>query len=393
VLDTQREFETLFRALDRLDHNGDENSFERIETRPDAPGPVVTAPGRAFAVLHAHAQRVRDARPFERDRFIAELGDDFGTLDVDSLLASETDRNTLAAAGLNETTLRELAGPDGLIRSQGVGRRAVIQPLEEMGALYDAMAASAPEGFSGVDLSETPPSAQARAFTILRDHMRANRQLPRYQQPGGTVDSQSRLTVAANAMTVAEGSRLSTVHVDVNHINQFSLYPDDPDRGSRACGQAAHLQTVKTLASIPSAQRPRLRGPEHAIQVGHSEDGNGRLAVDATRAEHARRYIDQALDAGWPVLVGASYDDNAYNNDRLTDHFVTINGRGYGEAGRLYYTFVDPGTSDRPYRFYVDRDSGRLFKEGDQQSGYVSSADYEVTQVRVFDREPPAPSE
>ncbi|MEL6339751.1 MAG: hypothetical protein AAFQ65_07575 [Myxococcota bacterium] len=42
------------RAGHRSDnYNRDENSFERIETHPDTPGPTLNPPGRVFAVLHA----------------------------------------------------------------------------------------------------------------------------------------------------------------------------------------------------------------------------------------------------------------------------------------------------------------------------------------------------
>jgi hypothetical protein len=37
-------------------------------------------------------------------------------------------------------------------------------------------------------------------------------------------------------------------------------------------------------------------------------------------------------------------------------------------------------------RLYVDEDTGKLFKQGDHKGPYVHNADFEVTQVRTYDR-------
>ncbi len=54
------------------------------------------------------------------------------------------------------------------------------------------------------------------------------------------------------------------------------------------------------------------------------------------------------------------------------------------EKGRLYYEYKDPGDGGRTGRLYVDKDTGKLFKEGDKKTGFVGSADYEFTQVRTY---------
>jgi hypothetical protein len=81
-----------------------------------------------------------------------------------------------------------------------------------------------------------------------------------------------------------------------------------------------------------------------------------------------------------------SYSDQAYNIDKLTDHFVTIDKRGYDSQNRLYYEYKDPGHGGRVGRLYVDEDTGKLFKQGDHKGPYVHNADFEVTQVRTYDR-------
>ncbi len=137
-------------------------------------------------------------------------------------------------------------------------------------------------------------------------------------------------------------------------------------------------------AQMQGKSAPKLNGPDQAIQIAHAEDEEGRLAVDPTQAQIGRAYIDKVLDQGHPALVGVSYSDEAYNRDKMTDHFVTIYRRGYDESGRLFYEFKDPGAGGRTGRLYVDQATGKLFEEGDLKAGYVENSDYEVTQVRTY---------
>ncbi len=151
-----------------------------------------------------------------------------------------------------------------------------------------------------------------------------------------------------------------------------------------ACFKAAHDQATEYTRKRFGKKAPRLHGPEQAIQVAYAEDKKGRVAVDKQQAKRARAYIDKALDKGLPVMVGVSYADKQYNRDKLTDHFVTIHGRGYDKKGRLYYEFKDPGAGGRKFRAYVDKDTGKLFKEERGRKKYVENAEYQITQIRTY---------
>jgi hypothetical protein len=69
----------------------------------------------------------------------------------------------------------------------------------------------------------------------------------------------------------------------------------------------------------------------------------------------------------------------------MTDHFITVDKRGYDDQNRLYYEYKDPGNGGRVGRLHVDELTGKLFKQGDGKTDYVHSADYQVTQVRTYD--------
>ncbi|WNG60365.1 hypothetical protein F0U59_40890 [Archangium gephyra] len=133
-----------------------------------------------------------------------------------------------------------------------------------------------------------------------------------------------------------------------------------------------------------------VHGSDRRIQVGTSEDTQGRLTVDSARAQEGRNYIDSQLDAGRPVVVGVSHRDDDYNADDLTDHFVVITGRGVDEQGRTYYNFHDPGTrhtqigtdTNPNNRFYVDDSTGMMYRPA-QDGASIDRRAYDVSMVRI----------
>ncbi|WP_375760084.1 LysM peptidoglycan-binding domain-containing protein [Corallococcus exercitus] len=181
---------------------------------------------------------------------------------------------------------------------------------------------------------------------------------------------------------VAGSKDKPAVHVKVPYYSQFEgghgYTPSDT-----ACFKAA--------VAMAGAKGANVLGPDRRIQVGKSENGVGALNVDSKKAAEGRKYIDQQLEAGKPVVVGVSHKDASYNADGLTDHFVTITGRGVDDKGRTYYTFHDPGTTNASKgkdtnpnnRFYVDDKTGNMYRPGKAANGYVTDRHYDVAMVRI----------
>ncbi|WP_240358294.1 LysM peptidoglycan-binding domain-containing protein [Myxococcus vastator] len=153
--------------------------------------------------------------------------------------------------------------------------------------------------------------------------------------------------------------------------------------GDKACFRAAVVMAAGAGATVT--------GPNNRIQVATGDDPNGGVTVDAAAARRGREYIDGQLDAGRPVVVGVDHRSgrNSDNVDGITDHFVVITGRGTDEQGRTYYTFHDPATNHEQRgadtnpnnRFYVDQDTGNLYREG-PTTGNVVQRHFEVSMVR-----------
>lgn len=151
-------------------------------------------------------------------------------------------------------------------------------------------------------------------------------------------------------------------------------------------------------ASVAMAKQSgaTVLGPNDRIQVATSEDNRGKLTVNSTRATEGRNYIGTELESGRPVVVGVSHRDSEiekgkkYNVDKITDHFVVITGQGIDSEGRTYYKFIDPGTKHESTgsdtniknRFYVDEETGKLYKPGTDATGYGYERRYEVSMVR-----------
>lgn len=173
-----------------------------------------------------------------------------------------------------------------------------------------------------------------------------------------------------------------SVLLDVPFFSQFKE-GNGFTPGKTACFKAAVAMAKQGGASV--------LGPDQRIQVGLSEDSKGKLTVDPQKAKEGRSYIDAELAAGRPVVVGVSHKDSDYNADRLTDHFVTIVGKGVDESGRAYYTFHDPGTNhdnigngtaNPNNRFYVDPDTGNLYRPGSAEESATVKRHFDVAMVR-----------
>ena len=146
----------------------------------------------------------------------------------------------------------------------------------------------------------------------------------------------------------------------------------------------------KAASAMAKAAGGTVTGPDRRIQLGIGENSKGQLTVNPKKAAEGRKYIDQQLNANKPVVVGVSHKDASYNADGLTDHFVTITGRGTDEKGRTYYTFHDPGTryaskgqdTNPNNRFYVDERTGGLYRPGSAARGDITARRYDVAMVR-----------
>ncbi|MCB9730439.1 MAG: hypothetical protein H6744_21770 [Deltaproteobacteria bacterium] len=154
--------------------------------------------------------------------------------------------------------------------------------------------------------------------------------------------------------------------------------------GPRACFRAAVAMAADARGLYGEGEGAAVLGPGSRIQVGLAEDRSGRLVdIDREEAAIAIRYIDAELDAGRPVVVGASYKEARYNVDGLTDHFVVIDGR-VTVGGQLRYTLLDPATRDpeRARAWFIVGPEGRLIREGNTAGRDVASRRLEVSMVR-----------
>ncbi|HEX5747476.1 MAG TPA: LysM peptidoglycan-binding domain-containing protein [Archangium sp.] len=232
-------------------------------------------------------------------------------------------------------------------------------------------------------------SEEANALEMLRQERAGAPQTPAAQTPASAapasvpVPQPRPADLAAQAQPPAPVTAPGTAaprQVQVPFYSQFEGgHGFEP--GNEACFRAATAMARDAGVTV--------QGPDRRIQVGTSEDAQGRLTVDPARAREGREYIDGQLDAGRPVVVGVSHRDANYNVDNLTDHFVAITGRGVDEQGRTYYTFNDPGTrhgnigadTNPNNRFYVDGNTGMLYRpEG--AGGSIDMRRYDVSMVR-----------
>jgi peptidoglycan hydrolase-like protein with peptidoglycan-binding domain len=204
---------------------------------------------------------------------------------------------------------------------------------------------------------------------------------PQAREGGGSKTQGATAGAAAGQVRAPGGGKQGDVQLNVPWFSQFEA-GNGYTPGSTACFNAS--------VAMAKAGGATVLGPDQRIQIGQAEDSQGRLTqIDSKAAAQGRAYIDRELEAGRPVVAGVSWKDQAYNVDKLTDHFVTITGRGTDENGKTYYTYNEPGTRHKENstgRLYVDEKSGNLV--GDSKSG----KHYEVSMVRKNAEDPTIPS-
>lgn len=321
--------------------------------------------------------------------FVTDMTAHNGTIDVDNLsselLRGMKDVGLVDANGVSTKELSAIAGADGRIRGKA-----------EMGALFDLVdsfdrgPATKSPSFSvapepGLDGQPTPPPSGVLNDALMREVER-NRSRAWYASPRAMVaPEQPRKLLETNAAVVPEAARKPPVNLGMTGISQYDYASRHGLNGDTACAVTAFAQATEHNARKLGARAPKLEGADQAIQVAYAEDVNGRTVADGSQAARGREYIDKCLDRGLPAVVGVSYaHSHPEYNEGVTDHFVTIDGRGHDESGRAFYTYKDPGAAGRAGRLYVDGHSEQLFREGTSTTGYVEDLDYQVTQVRTY---------
>jgi hypothetical protein len=298
-----------------------------------------------------------------------------GVIDVNNL--SSGLQQAMQAAGVSAAELAKVAGTDGQIKGKA--------EFKKLYTVLDGFDSKPGDGKLQID------GAAGELEKALKAEVKANHQFAQYRAPGAkAAPKQPKLTVANDALVVPASERKPTVDLGVRLQRQTEyeeLHNLPNSTGCRATAEAGINEFVKKNFD-PAPKLVKRNDLEKNIQVGYAEDKNGRVAVDETQAKVAREYIDRALDAGLPVMVGASYKDykqNKGNADNLTEHWVSITGRDYDDQGRLFYSFNDPGNGKKG-RFYVDQDTGKLFKVAEHRNDSTWAANsFEMAQVRPYE--------
>ncbi|WPB79553.1 LysM peptidoglycan-binding domain-containing protein [Archangium violaceum] len=301
---------------------------------------VQHGPGRADDIF-ATALAGRDPATVTDEELIQGIYAERGRRNGDGELAHFSSSSARVQAGVAERFVNEQASALEMLRQERAGGAAPQTP------------------------AVTPPIPQPRPENLT----------PPIPQP--RPDDLTPLT----SRQVAAPDSTSARQVQVPYYSQFEGgHGFTP--GNTACLDAARAMVGNLGVTV--------LGSDRRIQVGTSEDTQGRLTVDSARAQEGRNYIDSQLDAGRPVVVGVSHRDDNDNADQLTDHFVVITGRGVDEQGRSYYTFHDPGTrhaqvgadTNPNNRFYVDDSTGMMYRPA-QDGNTIDRRAYDVSMVRI----------
>ena len=114
---------------------------------------------------------------------------------------------------------------------------------------------------------------------------------------------------------------------------------------------------------------------------------DGKLTLEGNPNE-IFNVLNAHLAVGHPIVVGVNHTINSgiNNNDKTTDHWVVVYGRGYDEEkGEYYYNYIETGRT-LPNRASVMDDSLRLYYDSEKGTfsgmSWSGKRQYELTQIR-----------
>ena len=156
-------------------------------------------------------------------------------------------------------------------------------------------------------------SASAAALRAIQDDVAANRKLLQYAQPGTSAAStQARLTLDTNALTVAPAEQ-KPVDLKMKGVDQFSLYPDDHDKGGKACFEAAVKACTDYNTKQHGKEAPPLNGSQDTRRLrgdaGPDLQGHP-LMHGARRGQHRVRSCRMRKKRANSSLVAKALDSS-----------------------------------------------------------------------------------
>jgi len=153
--------------------------------------------------------------------------------------------------------------------------------------------------------------------------------------------------------------------------------------GNKAVQNKACWKACQVVLSNYNVNGGHLINGKALYQIGIEK--NNSLEIDNNNAKLAIKYLDEQLELGKPIIVGVDHTykyKGGFNNDKSTDHFVIIIGRGSDETGD-FYRFYEVGTS---YKNKGMSDENKLYvKMNSVLKGkpvYNAKHEYTVIQIR-----------
>lgn len=154
------------------------------------------------------------------------------------------------------------------------------------------------------------------------------------------------------------------------------------DFGTKEQQEKACLRACVSIVKEAGVKKPGQNTSKTVIQTATEIDGA--LVVDEKKAQKGVNYINSELEAGRPMVVGVNHTLGNTYNEKTTDHFIVIVGKGYDKnTNQVYYNYYEVGTS---HNQKGTSDSNRLYLQSDgslsQSSKNELGHKYTVTQVR-----------
>lgn len=185
-------------------------------------------------------------------------------------------------------------------------------------------------------------------------------------------------------------------HCDVYALKVIKKHKKDNPALYKELGDIGNSKTTKanSLHTVWEENHEKGTSRKEGTKNANSTDT---LEQDKGEWDMAIRYIIACVNVGVPIIVGVNhtfaYKRAAGNNDKSTDHWITIIGKGEDKDGR-YFSYTDPGTKYKKVgtntklnRLYQDKTKNYIWRDDTKYANADSgNGSYTLVAVTLYDK-------
>lgn len=204
------------------------------------------------------------------------------------------------------------------------------------------------------------------------------------EDPDSEEDNNNDDDSGSNPSTKDEGKKDENKESDKGDLSEKQLPYDTTKYPGYQSGVRNCMDVSKSILKEMLGANANIGSPANCQQLWQEINGQMTLVGNAKEIFDT---INSHLEQNRPILTGVDYQNgHPGNNDKTTDHWIVISGRGYDEIkGEYYFAYIESGRS-LSQASNATSESNRLYYD-EKNNTFVGQSEfnnktYTLTQIR-----------